>query len=483
MAGVDARIILVGLPTIAESLHAGVDELIWITQAYLFAETIGLLLIGRTADLAGRVKIYNYGFVIFTVGSALAALSFNSLELIVSRMVQGLGSSMMITNAAAILTDATPRNELGKILGMNSIAFRVGSVTGLTLSGVILSITSWRALFYINIPIGIFGTVWAHYRLKEVSTRDNYRGMDWIGFLAFSAGLGLVLLAITYLSFGLSGYGFGLSLLAFGIALLLFFVYYELKGKMSTRPLLDMNLFKIKEFAGGSTAMMINAIAWSAIMIMVSFYLQVVVGETPLQTGLSLLALDSTLIFSAPISGRLSDRYGSRAFVVIGLAISSAAFFIIGLFVTSSSDTTTLLLGLALLGVGSGMWVSPNTSSIMGSVPANRRGIASAFRMTMGNIGDTLSFGIAVLLLTLVIPYTALNALIDSYSIPGTSILSRVAFLHGFQLIALVMASVNTIAIIPATFAKKLSPSQKISTVSEEDFRAKSIRGHGKLDG
>lgn len=471
MAGVDARIVLVGLPTIANQLHAGVAELIWITQVYLFAETIGLLFIGRTADLVGRVKIYNYGFIIFTVGSALAALSFNSFELIISRMVQGLGSSMMITNAAAILTDATPRNELGKILGMNSIAFRAGSITGLTLSGVILSITSWRALFYINIPIGIFGMLWAHYRLKETATRDTYAGMDWVGFVTFSSGLGLLLLAITYLSFGLSGYSLGIPLLISGVGGMLFFIYYELRGKMSTRPLLDMNLFKIREFAGGSIVMMINAISWSGIMIMVSFYLQVVLNQSPLQTGITLLALDSTLIISAPLSGRLSDRYGSRAFVMTGLAISSVAFFVFGLFVNLSSGVSTILVGLALLGIGSGMWVSPNTSSIMGSVPANRRGIASGFRMTMGNIGDTLSFGIAILLMTLVIPYSALNTLIASYTIPGAVLLNRQEFVHGFQLVALVLASVNALAIIPGSLAKKNTKflsSSKIETSSKD---------------
>jgi len=482
MAGVDARIVLVGLPTIAEQLHAGVADLIWITQAYLFAETIGLLLIGRTADLVGRVKIYNYGFIVFTAGSALAALSFNSFELIVSRMVQGLGSSMMITNAAAILTDATPRNELGKFLGLNSIAFRAGSVTGLTLSGVILAITDWRALFYINIPIGVFGTLWAHYRLKEAAVKDSYRGMDWIGFLVFSSGLGLVLLAITYLSFGLSGYSFGLPMLAFGIVLLVFFVYYELRGRMSTRPLLDMKLFKIREFAGGSTAMLINSISWTGIMIMVSFYLQVILSESPLKTGLSLLALDSTLIISAPLSGRLSDRYGSRAFVITGLAISSSAFFIFGLFVNASTGITTILFGLALLGVGTGMWFSPNTASIMGSVPANRRGIASGFRMTMGNVGDTLSFGIAILIMTLVIPYSALNTLIDSYSIPGTVLLGRSEFIHGFQLVALILASVNAIAIIPGSFAKKRSVAVTGDNGSTEKRDEENSMGRGVED-
>ncbi len=465
MAGVDARIVLVGLPTIAVQLHAGVAEVIWVSQAYLFASTLGLLLIGRTTDLVGRVKIYNYGFIVFTVGSGLAALSFTSAELILSRMVQGAGAAMIITNAAAILTDATPRNELGKILGMNSVAFRMGSIMGLTLSGVILSITSWRALFYINIPIGIFGTVWAHYRLKEISTRDSYRRMDWVGFGTFSVGLGLVLLAMTYLSFGLTGYEPGFAMLASGIALLLFFIRYELRGKIPGQPILDMNLFKIKEFAGGSIATMFNAIAWSGILIMVSFYLQVIVGYTPLQTGLSLLALDSTFIFAAPISGRLSDKYGSRSFVMAGLTISTVAFLLFA-FINATTGVPVVLLALGLLGVGTGMWVSPNISSIMGSVPANRRGIASGFRITLSNIGDTLSFGLAILLMTLVIPYAALNNLVDSYSIPGAVIVGKGEFIHGFQLVAVVLASINAIAIFPASFAKKRAV---LSTVEEDE--------------
>src|ERR1700730_18132853 len=249
MAGVDARIVLVGLPTVAEQLHAGVADVIWVSQAYIFASTLGLLLIGRTTDLLGRVKIYNYGFIVFTIGSAFAALSFTSGELILARIVQGVGASMLVTNSAAILTDATPRNELGKILGINVVAFRLGSITGLTLSGVILSLADWRALFYINIPIGIFGTLWAHYRLKEISRPEEYRGMDWIGFITFSSGLGLLLVAITFLSFGLGGLELGFAMLAAGAVLIFLFIKNELRENTKTPPILDMKLFKIKEFA------------------------------------------------------------------------------------------------------------------------------------------------------------------------------------------------------------------------------------------
>ncbi len=453
MAGVDARIVLVGLPTIAEQLGAVVAEVIWVSQAYLFASTIGLLLIGRTADLAGRVKIYNYGFIIFTIGSGLAAISFTSFELIGARMVQGVGVAMLITNSAAILTDATPKNELGKILGISTIAYRIGSVMGLTLSGVILSITDWRALFYINIPIGIFGTVWAHYRLKEVTSRDTRGKMDWVGFFTFSSGLGLLLLAITYLSYGLSGYTFGFLMLGVGSILMIFFIRLEIT-KRNVPPLLDPTLFKIKEFAGGCLAQMINAIAWSGIMIMVSFYLQVVLEESPLQTGLNLLALDATFLLVGPLSGRLSDKYGSRYFSMIGLGISSIAFFMLA-FVSESSGVNLILASLAVLGVGTGLWVSPNISSIMGSVPANRRGIASGFRITLANVGDTASFGLAILIMTFAIPYSTLNNLVQTYTYGGQLAGARQEFVLGFQLAAIVFASINAVAIIPASLTKR----------------------------
>lgn len=467
MAGVDARIVLVGLPTIAYQLHASIADVIWVSQAYLFASTLGLLLIGRSSDLYGRVKIYNYGFIVFTIGSAFAALSYTPFELIAARMVQGLGASMLIANSAAILTDATPPNELGKILGMNSIAYRVGSIMGLTLSGVILSFTDWRALFYINIPIGIFGTVWAHYRLKETSAKDTYQGMDWIGFFCFAGGLGLILLSITYLSFGLSSYDAGFLMLSLGIIMMLFFARYELareKAKPSKPPLLDMKLFKIKEFSGGTIAQALNAVAWSGILIMVSFYLQVIVGDTPLQTGLHLLALDSTFIVVGPISGKLSDKYGSRTFAMVGLGISSLAFFMLA-FINQNTGVNTVLIALAVLGVGTGLWVSPNISSVMGSVPPNRRGIASGLRITLSNIGDTASFGLAVLIMTLVIPYSQLNNLVQSYASSGQALVGKGEFIAGFQLAALVLAIINSFAVIPASLSKRRP------TVSKVDVR------------
>lgn len=186
MAGLDSRILVIGLPTIAKQLHASAEETVWFSQSFLLSSTVALLLIGRFSDLYGKVRIYNIGFIIFTFGSALSSISFDPQELIAFRAVQGIGAAILLANSTAIVTDSSPAKELGMMIGINQTALRSGAMAGLTLSGVILSITDWRGLFYVNIPIGIFGTVWAYLRLREISKNPEARKIDWIGFLLFS---------------------------------------------------------------------------------------------------------------------------------------------------------------------------------------------------------------------------------------------------------------------------------------------------------
>jgi EmrB/QacA subfamily drug resistance transporter len=462
MSGVDTRIVIVGLPTIARQLDTNLEAIIWVSQAYLLASTISLLLIGRVTDIVGRVKIYNIGFVVFTIGSAFSALSFSAPELIGARVVQGVGSAMLITNSAAILTDASPPKELGTMLGLNTIAFRVGSVLGLTLSGIILAVADWRALFYINIPIGIFGTVWAHIRLREIGTKDVVRKMDWTGFGLFTVGLTSIMVSITFLSYGLSDSLTGTALLIFGFALLALFVRVETK---KDSPILDLRLFKLRQFAAGNLAQLMNALAWSGAILLTSFYLQVVLGESPLVTGLSLLPLDAAFVIAGPLSGRLSDRYGSRLLSTIGLSVSSAGFFILAS-ITKTTPYPVLGLVFAFLGLGNGMFVSPNISAIMGSVPPNRRGIASGFRTTVFNIGVTASYGIAVLLLSLVVPYGILTGMVTG-SITTLSAADQSLFLSGFKIAVLVLAILNTIGIIPSALRGK--PARKYADEGERE--------------
>ena len=446
MGGIDTRIAIIGLPTIAAQLNAGAEEVVWITQAYLLSATIFLLVFGRIADIFGRVKLYNLGFIVFTVGSALCALSINPYMLIAFRLLQGTGASLLTANSAAIITDATPRNELGAMLGFNATAFRVGAMAGLTLSGLILSVVDWRGLFYVNIPIGIFGTIWAHYRLREIATTDTSRRMDWSGFILFSGGLTLLLLALTYLGYGLSASLVeGSAFLAIGLALLIVFFKYESKSKS---PLLDPRLFSIKTFAMGNIAQLLLGLAWAGVILLVPLYLQLGLGYSALQAGIAALPLEICYLFSTLASGRLSDRYDPRVLSILGLAV-----IVTGLAIVSTFGDGVLYalvaLALSLIGVGSGFFTMPMSRAIMVSVSPVRRGVASAFMNTIFNVGFTASYGLVILLITLGIPYGAFSTLLENaQALPAGSI-DRLEFLTGFRITAIVLALIVVATILP----------------------------------
>src|SRR2546427_2367402 len=204
MAGIDSRIVIVGLPQVAASLRADAEQAIWITQSYVLGSTVALLLVGRISDIVGRVKLYTSGFAVFTVGSLLTSLALDPAQVIAFRAIQGLGSAILFTNSAAMIVDATPSHELGLSLGINQVAFRMGSMAGLTLSGIILSFLDWRALFYVNVPIGIFGTAWARLRLREVGKLERGAPIDWGGFVTFTVFIMGLLLALTLAAYGVA---------------------------------------------------------------------------------------------------------------------------------------------------------------------------------------------------------------------------------------------------------------------------------------
>jgi len=210
MAGLDARIVIIGLPEVVQALGADAEQGIWINQAYLLGSIAILLLVGYFADNFGRKRIYTIGFVIFTVGSALTSLATNPLQVILFRIIQGIGSGIILTSSVALIVDATPRNELGFSLGVNNLGFRFGAMAGLTMSGLILSlIGDWRALFYVNVPIGVFGTIWSQITIKETlrtgrkSNENKFACIDWFGFLTFTLFIISLLLALTFAAYGM----------------------------------------------------------------------------------------------------------------------------------------------------------------------------------------------------------------------------------------------------------------------------------------
>src|SRR5207247_2807289 len=257
MAGIDSRIVIVGLPQVARSLQADAEQAIWITQAYVLGSTVALLLIGRVSDIVGRVRLYTSGFAVFTVGSLLTSLAVNPPEVIAFRTIQGLGSAILFTNSAAMIVDATPPQELGLSLGINQVAFRMGSMAGLTVSGIILSFLDWRALFYVNVPIGIFGTAWAHFRLREIGKLERGAPIDWGGFAAFTVFITSLLLGLTLAAYGVAETRVAVTLLLLSFTSLAVFVALE---RRHPHPLLDLMLLRIRAFTGAVLAHLLNPI-------------------------------------------------------------------------------------------------------------------------------------------------------------------------------------------------------------------------------
>ena len=446
MDGLDSRIVIIGLPQVAAALHADAEQAIWFTQAYVLAGTVALLLIGRVTDIVGRVKIYTAGFTIFTIGSALTSLSQNPNQFILWRGLQGLGVAMLFINSVAMIVDATPKKDLGLSLGINQIAFRFGAMAGLTLSGLILSFFDWRALFYVNIPIGIFGTFWAHHRLKELAKVEKKSKVDWLGFVSFSISITSFLLALTFGAYGLSEEVVVYGLVIVSAVSLTIFVAYE---NRQPQPLLDLSLLRNREFTGGVIAQLLNAIAWGAFLLLLSLYFQLVLDMSPLAAGVAIIPFDIAFLIVGPLSGRLSDKFGHLPFTTSGLALTSFALYLFST-VTMVTPISVVIAHMILVGAGMGLFVSPNISSVMGSVPEKRRGIASAFRATFFQVGYVISLNAAVLIMTIVIPYQTITQVISAVNPLTISASDKVLFMRGLSIAYFWLAIVNVAAIPPS---------------------------------
>ncbi len=454
MAGIDSRIVIVGLPEVAAGLHADAEQAIWITQAYVLGSTVALLLIGRVSDVLGRVKMYASGFGVFTIGSLLTSLATDPTQVIIFRVIQGLGSAILFTNSAAMIVDATPENELGYFLGINQVAFRMGAMAGLTLSGIILTfLADWRALFYINVPIGIFGTLWAQRQLKEIAKLERGAPIDWTGFGTFTAFITSLLLALTLAAYGISEDRVVQLLLVLAGVSLVAFVYVELRANY---PLLDLKLLRIREFTGGVVAQLLNAVAFGAVLLLLSLYFQLVLGMDPLTAGLIILPLDIVTVFLGPLSGKLSDKYGHLPFTTGGLILVSVSLF---LFATTDVATPIFLLIAYMVpfGAGLGIFASPNMSSIMGSVPSERRGIASAFRATFFNMGFVISLNLAILIMTFTIPYGLVSQIISATNPVAITEADKLLFAASLKSAYFWMGILNTLAIVPSMLRGKRS--------------------------
>jgi MFS family permease len=410
MAAVNQTIVLISLPAIFSGLH--VDPLgpgqsgllLWMLMSYTAVTTVLLVTFGRIADMFGRVRLYNLGFLVFTFGSLLCALTpsdgtTGAIELIAFRMVQGLGGACLFANSVALLIDAFPAHQRGFSLSINQLAFIAGNLVGVVLGGVLAAV-NWRLDFLISVPIGVIGTIWGYVALHEMGVRRR-EPLDWLGNIAFAAGLLALMVAVTesLMPYGAETMGWSNPivelLLAAGILLLILFVFVETHV---ARPMFELTLFRIRDFLFGNVAAFLFSLARGGLQFMLVIWLQgiwlplhgVAYADTPLQAGIDTLPLMLGFVVCAPVGGWLSDRYGSRLLAVAGLLLLGLGA---ALLATLPADFNLGLFAvfLAMMGGGMGLFGAPNAAQVMSSVPAEHRGSASGMRSTMINAGITAS--------------------------------------------------------------------------------------------
>src|SRR5919197_1619535 len=452
MASLDRNIILIALPTIASDLHTSFFTLIWIVLVYWLVTASVLLNFGRLSDMFGRVKLYNMGFALFTLGSGLCSISQTGEQLILFRIIQALGAAFLFSNSTAIITDTFREHERAKALGLNQMSIVIGSVIGLGFGGFLTSYLGWRSIFWVNLPIGIFATIWSYTKLRELGTIRKEK-VDWLGKITFAGGLCVILLGVTLTNFKIiNPFEISLSIIG-GLSLLILFIVIE---KKVSRPMFDLSLFKIRIFMGGNIAIFLNALARGAFTLIMSFYLQ---GPSmrlnSLEAGIYLIPVSAALAVFAPLSGWLYDKYKLRIFTSIGLLVSAAGFFSL----TTIGVTTSfyeIVMPLILIGAGMGMFASPNRASIMTSVPSSRRGVSAGISTTFIMMGNSFSIGLVFLIMTNVIPLHAAEQLFSgsfqtsssSSIVMTTSIVTK--FLSSIHFAFFISAVVMLISIIPS---------------------------------
>ncbi len=414
MATINSSIVLIALPAIFNGIHVNpldaseTNYFLWMLLGYMVVTATLLVTFGRISDMFGRVKLYNLGFAIFTIGSLFAFLTpstgnAGALELIGARLIQGVGSGFLFANSTAILTDAFPVNQRGMAMGINQIAAIAGSFIGLILGGV-LAVINWRLIFLVSVPVGLFGTVWAYLKLRETATIRAHQKIDWAGNITFALGLTILLLGVTYgiEPYGSSPMGWGSPLvigaLTLGVALLALFVVIELHVD---DPMFRLDLFKIRMFAAGNAAGFLSALGRGGLQFMLIIWLQGIwlplhgysYEETPLWAGIYMTPLLVGFIVFGPISGWLSDRFGARLLSSAGMLLQAVGF--IGLtLLPADFNYGWFAFWLIVLGTGSGLFAAPNTTAIMNSVPPETRGVSSGMRATFQNSASLFSIGV-----------------------------------------------------------------------------------------
>jgi EmrB/QacA subfamily drug resistance transporter len=399
LATINSGTLIIALPDLERALHTSILSLVWVILAYMIASTVLVLTAGRLSDLFGRKTAYVGGFVVFGLASLGAGFAGSGTELILWRIVQGIGGAFLFANAGALVTDAFPREQLGLAMGTNTMVAAVGLVIGPVLGGVLVDI-SWHWVFWFNVPFTLVGSLWAALILRELAKPDRVRGYDLLGTTVFVVGLTGLVYGLSRA--GLSGWGDPLTVggVVLGAILLPLFVLIEAHQRA---PMLDLTIFKNRMFAAATGAAFINGLSRFALLFLFVFYFQGVKGDDPVKAGIELAPMAIGMLIASPLAGVWADRRGSRTLAALGMlvgAVALAGMTTLGV----HSPYWEAALWLFIVGVGSGMFNSPNTAAMMGTVPVHRRGIAAGARTMLQNTGAVISIAFVLAIVTSSVP-------------------------------------------------------------------------------
>jgi MFS family permease len=440
LATIDGSIVLIAMPDIFRGIHLDPLQpgnsfyLLWMILGFLVVSSVLVVSLGRLGDQFGRVRMYNVGFVVYTMASLLLTIDWlqgrpGADWLIAFRIVQGIGAAFLVANSVAILTDAFPANQRGLALGINNVVGISGMFIGLVLGGVLAPI-SWRLVFLVSVPTGIAGTIWSYRSLREIGVRTR-DPIDWLGNLTFAAGLVLVMVGITYGIRPYRSHPMGWTsptveaCISAGVALLALFVFVELRSKA---PMFRIGLFRIRAFTFGVLSSFLSAISRGGLMFMLIIWLQgiwlpehgVDFASTPLWAGIRMLPLTVGFLIAGPISGILSDRYGSRPFATGGMLVSALSFLLLAMLPVNFSYPELAAI-LLLMGLSMGAFASPNRAGVMNSLPAQHRGAGGGMNQTFQNSAQVLSIGIFFTLMIVGLSATLPHSLATGLRAHGVS--------------------------------------------------------------
>lgn len=441
LASLNMSTLVIALPNLMRSLHIGVLDVTWVLLSYMLAQTAAVLTVGRLGDMWGRKRLYVAGFVAFTAMALLSGFAGSAWELILLRAAGGVSGALMVANSSAIVTDAFPKRELGLALGINAMVVAVGSAVGPVLGGWLTSL-GWQWVFWFNVPIALVGSVWAFLVLHEPPTSGRRQRIDWLGNAVFLIGLSGLLLCLSM--GGIEGWTQPVVVggaVAFALALPLF-LWLE---RRTPEPLLDLSLFRVRIFAVGNLTQLLNATSRMGLLFLLVFYFQGPQQRDPVTAGLLVTPIAALMFLLSPVSGWISDHVGSRVPATVGLALTGAGLLVMGLVMGRTTSYPLLAVGMGLVGAGAGIFTSPNASSIMASVRAEQRGVASGVRMLTAFIGSMFSIAFVLAIITSSLPAAVMLKIFSGIT-TGLSDAQVSPFINGVRGTLFILAAISLLS-------------------------------------